>query len=33
MLAIALTIMVSLMVDLTCGSSDLPLSVLWQTFF
>lgn len=33
MLAIALAMMASLMVDVTCGSSGLPLSALWQALF
>lgn len=33
MLAIALAMMTSLMVDVTCGSSGLPLSALWQALF
>lgn len=33
MLAIALAMMTSLMVDVTCGSSGLPFSALWQALF
>lgn len=33
MLVIALAMMASLMVDVTCGSSGLPLSALWQALF